>query len=200
MTGKFIVFEGGDATGKSTQARLVAERRGAHFTFEPGDCSIGPAVREILLNPANESLSFRAEALLYAADRAQHVAEVIAPKLAEGTDVVCDRFIASSVIYQGVGRGLGADTVSDISLFATDALRPDLTVLLDVEPEVSAARLGDNLDRLERAGSDFHASVRQGFLDLAHANPDSWVVIDGAGSVDEVSAKIDAALAERLGE
>lgn len=199
MAGKFIVFEGGDATGKSTQARLAAERRGAHFTFEPGDCSIGPAVREILLNPANESLSFRAEALLYAADRAQHVAEVIAPKLEAGTDVVCDRFIASSIIYQGLGRGLGAETVADISLFATNALRSDLTVLLDVEPEVSNARLGEELDRLERAGSEFHATVRQGFLDLANSHRENWVVVDGSGTIDEVAARIDSALAERLG-
>ncbi len=195
MTGRFIVFEGGEATGKSTQARLLAARLDGHFTFEPGDCSIGTAVRTILLDPQNVGLDHRSEALLYAADRAQHVAEVIRPKLDAGIDVICDRYIASSIVYQGVGRNLGTEQVAALSAFATAELQPDLVILLDVDPDVSSARLGDDLDRVEAAGDEFHRRVRQGFLDLADAQPASWVVLDGGGSIEQVSARIDEALA-----
>ncbi len=191
------MFEGGDATGKSTQARLLAERRGARFTFEPGDCSIGPAVRSILLDPANDHLSFRAEALLYAADRAQHVEEVIRPTLESGVDVVADRYVSSSVVYQGIGRGFGAAAIAEISRFATGGLLPDITVLLDVDPSLSDRRLGGDRDRLEQAGDEFHRMVRQGYLDLAEGD-DSWLVIDSSGSIAEVAVRIDAGVTEIL--
>lgn len=196
MTGRFIVFEGGDATGKSTQARLLAERLGGRFTFEPGDCSIGPAVRQILLDPANSHLNDRAEALLYAADRAQHVGEVVRPALEAGTDVVCDRYSSSSIVYQGIGRGLGVDQIAELCGFATDDLQPDLVILLDADLSVSGERLGENLDRLEAAGDEFHQRVRAGFLGLAEQNPDAWVVLDGTGTIEEVSGRIDDALGE----
>ncbi len=195
MTGRFIVFEGGDATGKSTQARLLAERLGGRFTFEPGDCSIGGAVRQILLDPENTQLDNRAEALLYAADRAQHVAEVIRPALESGADVVCDRYIGSSVVYQGMGRELGTEEVAAISGFATDELRPDLVIVLDADLSVSSERLGDDLDRLEAAGSEFHQKVRAGFLELARTHPQNWIVLDGTGTIEEVSDRIDQAMA-----
>lgn len=196
MTGRFIVFEGGDATGKSTQARLLAERLGGRFTFEPGDCSIGASVRQILLDPDNHGLDHRAEALLYAADRAQHVSEVVRPTLESGVDVVCDRYIGSSVVYQGVGRGLGREQIAELSVFATDDLQPHVVILLDADLSVSGERLGADLDRLEAAGDEFHQAVRSGFLALAKEHPDTWIVLDGTGTIEEVSARIDGALDE----
>ena len=139
--GRFVVFEGGEASGKSTQARLLAERWGATFTFEPGDTAVGARLREILLDPATGNLDPRAEALLMAADRAHHVATTILPALHRGRDVVCDRYVGSSIAYQGYGRGLGADEVAHLSDFATHGLKPDLVVLLQVPHAVAASRL-----------------------------------------------------------
>ena len=129
--GRFVVFEGGEASGKSTQARLLAERWGADLTFEPGDTEVGARLRAILLDPANEDLDPRAEALLMAADRAHHVATRIRPALLRGRDVVCDRYVGSSIAYQGHGRGLPVDEIAALSAFAVDGLVPDLVVLLE---------------------------------------------------------------------
>ena len=198
--GRFVVFEGGEGSGKSTQARLLATRWGADLTFEPGDTELGARLRSILLDPATGDLDPRAEALLMAADRAHHVATRIRPALNRGRDVVCDRFVGSSIAYQGYGRGLGADQVAAISAFATDGLTPDLVVLLDVPPEVAAARLAaaGAPDRLEAAGDEFHRLVGEGYRALAVADPDRWVVVNGAGSIDEVAARVADVVDARL--
>lgn len=198
--GRFVVFEGGEASGKSTQARLLADRWGAELTFEPGDTPVGARLRTILLDPATGDLDPRAEALLMAADRAHHVATRIRPALMRGRDVVCDRYVASSVAYQGHGRGLGAHAVAALSAFATDGLDPDLVVLLDVPAEVTAARLAavGAPDRLEAAGDDFHRRVIDGYHELAAADPGRWAVVDGRGTVDEVADRVATVVDARL--
>ena len=198
--GRFVVFEGGEGSGKSTQARLLADRWGAVFTFEPGDTPVGARLREILLDHATGHLDPRAEALLMAADRAHHVATSIRPALNRGRDVVCDRFVGSSIAYQGYGRELGPDEVAALSAFATDGLVPDLVVLLTVPEAIAAERLAaaGAPDRLEAAGDDFHRRVADGYAALAAADPSHWVVVDGVGSVDDVSDRVDAVIAERL--
>ncbi len=198
MTGRFIVFEGPDASGKTTQAIRVADRLGAVFTREPGGSRIGDHIRDLLLDPEFDEMSMRTEALLYAAGRAQHVDEVIRPALVAGLDVVCDRFIASSLAYQGVARGLGVDEVYALSHFATGGLQPDLVVLVQVPPEISLARLSGQHDRIEQAGLDLFAKVSEAYQAFAAADPERWVVVDGSGPIDEVALWVDAALAERL--
>lgn len=198
--GRFVVFEGGEGSGKSTQARRLAARWGADFTFEPGDTEVGGQLRELLLSHATGDLDPRTEALLMAADRAEHVATVILPALERGRDVICDRYLWSSVAYQGYGRGLDPNEVYDLSMFAADGLVPDLVVLLDVAPEVAAERLaaaGDP-DRFEAAGDDFHARVVAGYRAMAEADPSRWLVVDGTGTIDEVGSRVDAAVDERL--
>ena len=197
-----IAFEGGEATGKSTQARLLAERLGerALLTREPGATALGASLRSLLLD--GDAIDPRAEALLLAADRAQHVAEVVRPALDDGRIVVTDRYVGSSLAYQGHGRELGVDAVAALSAFATGGLDADVVVLLTVPAEVRATRLrqraGGGLDRLERAGDDFHDRVERGFLDLAAADPDRWVVVDGDADVDEVHERVWAACAPRV--
>lgn len=198
--GRFVVFEGGEGTGKSTQARLLAERWGALATFEPGDTPVGARLRTILLDHRTGQLDARAEALLMAADRAHHVATVIRPALAEGRDVVCDRFVGSSIAYQGYGRGLDPDEVAALSAFAVDGLRPDRIILLTLDGAEAAGRLASvgEPDRLEAAGDAFHRRVTDGYAVLAAADPDLWAVVDGTGTIDEVAARVDAAIATRL--
>lgn len=197
--GHFLAFEGGEGTGKSTQARLLAEAIGAVLTREPGGTPIGARVREIVLAADENGLTDRAEALLMAADRAQHVAEVIAPALDGGRHVVTDRFLGSSVAYQGFGRGLPVEEVHRLSLWATSGLEPDLVVLLDVTEAEARARIGGGgRDRLEKAGDAFHEAVAQGFRDLAQADPDHWATVDGGGTVAEVEARVRAIIADRL--
>lgn len=199
--GRFVVFEGGEGSGKSTQARRLADRWGADLTFEPGDTPVGARLREILLDPATGDLDVRAEALLMAADRAHHVTTVIRPALNRGRDVVCDRYIGSSVAYQGHGRGLGPHHVAALSAFATEGLLPDLVVLLEVPDAVAAERLAaaGTLDRLEAAGPAFHAAVAQGYREQAAADPGRWVTVDGSGSIDDVEARVAAVVIERFG-
>ena len=180
MTGRLIAFEGADGTGKSTQARLLADRLGAVLTREPGGTPLGEILRSIVLDPAGVAPADRAEALIIAAARAQLVAEVLRPALEAGRDVVTDRYIASSVAYQGYGRGLGADEVAAVSAFATDGLAADLVA------------------RIEQAGVDFRSRVIAGYRAMADAEPDRWVVVDGNGTVDEVADRVAAAVAERL--
>lgn len=194
-----IAFEGGEGTGKSTQAALLAERLDAVFTREPGGTAIGSRIRGLVLDPANQELADRAEALLMAADRAQHVAEVIRPALDAGRIVVTDRFAGSSLAYQSYGRGLPLDEVEQLSRWATDGVWPDMVVLLDVPEEVSEGRLGAERDRMEEVGDGFHQRVVAGFRALAAADPDRWVVVDGTGTVDEVADRVWAAIAPRVG-
>lgn len=193
MTGLFVSFEGGDGAGKSTQSRALAgwlEGRGERVlsTFEPGDSALGAVLRDAVQH--GEDLDARTEALLYAADRAHHVATVVRPALARGEVVLTDRYLDSSVAYQGVGRGLGAEAVERLSLWATDGLLPDLTVLLDIEPVAGLARLTGAPDRLERAGDEFHRRARQAFLDRAAADPGRWLVLDAAAPAQELAAPI----------
>ena len=196
--GRFIAFEGGEASGKSTQATLLADRIDALLTREPGGTRLGATVRTLLLDPDDTAMCDRAEALLFAADRAQHVHEVIAPALEAGRHVVTDRFAASSFAYQSFGRGLPLAQIEALSAFAVDGIWPDLTILLVVPPEVAEARLGA-LDRLEGAGDGFHRRVADGFESMAAADPDRWVRIDAAGTIDAVAARVEAAVVGRLG-
>lgn len=195
--GRLIAFEGGEGSGKSTQARTLAERLGALLTREPGGTVVGERIRELLLEPATGEVHPRAEALLMAAARAEHVATVIEPALASGRDVVCDRFTDSSVAYQGFGRGLPPEEVASLSRWATNGLMPDLVVLLDVPLDVAAARTGGPRDRLELAGDEFHAVVLEGFRTLAADNPDRWLVLDGTQSAAALADAAASAVSER---
>jgi len=198
---RFIVFEGGEASGKSTQSSRLARRLDALHTREPGGTAIGAALRELLLDARTTGLDDRAEALLMAADRAQHVAALVRPALETGRTVVTDRFVGSSLAYQGHGRGLDLDDVAALSAFATAGLQADIVVLLTVPAEVRERRLaerGIGADRLERAGADFHARVEAGFAALAAGDPDRWVVVDGTGEVDAVAGRVWAAVEPRL--
>jgi dTMP kinase len=183
-----IAFEGGEGSGKSTQASILAERLGAVLTYEPGATRLGARLRELLLDP-NASIDPRAEALLLAADRAQHLAEVIGPALASGRDVVTDRYLYSSLAYQAFGRGLELQSVRALSAFA-GAPDADVVVLITVSPETRAQRLKATPDRIEASGDDFHQRVDLGFKALADADPKRWAVIDGDGTVDEVAARV----------
>lgn len=194
MSGRLIAFEGADASGKSTQARRLASRLGVELTFQFGATDIGSAIRSILLDPVHETLDDRAEALLVIADKAQHVTEIVAPALARGDTIISDRFTASTTAYQGYGRGLDLDELIGMMRWATHGLEPDLTVLLDVDLEVARQRLGDEIDRIEGAGAEFHTRVREGYLEMAAADPDRWIVIDAGGTVDDVAARVDTAL------
>lgn len=199
VSGRLIVFEGGEGSGKSTQALRLAERLGATLTREPGGTSLGARLRGLLLDRSTIAVDSRAEALLMAADRAQHVAEVVRPALANGEDVVCDRFVGSSLAYQGHGRGLDIDEVWRLSAFATGGLGPDVVFLLDVEPDIAASRIDRPPDRIEQAGATFHARVRAGYLAIAGADPETWVVVDGSKAVDDVAAVIDGEVDRRFG-
>lgn len=190
----FIAFEGTDASGKSTQAARLATRLGAVLTREPGGTSVGEHIRELLLDPAVE-LDPRAEALLMAAARAQHVADVIRPGLAAGRDVVTDRYAHSSIAYQGYGRGLPLDEVRHLSEWATDGLWPEVVVFLDVPDDVAQSRLSGR-DRIEAEASTFRDKVAFGFRQMAHE--EGWLVIDGTGSVDEVEHRVWSAVSDRL--
>ncbi len=196
MTGRFIALEGGDGCGKSTQARLLADAIGARLTREPGGTPAGERMREIVLDPATGELDIRSEVLLYAASRAEHVAKVIRPTLGAGEDVVCDRFIASSLAYQGHGRQLRVEDVAYVNDWGTEGLRPDLTILVDVPEAVAAQRLGSELDRLEAVSDDFRRRVAEGYRKLATA--EGWVVVDGTGTIDEVFARVRSAFEERF--
>ncbi|WP_267421385.1 MULTISPECIES: dTMP kinase [unclassified Curtobacterium] len=207
MTGRFITLEGGDGAGKTTQAELLtawleANGRTVVRTREPGGTDLGLRVREIVLHERGH-IAPRAEALLYAADRAHHVETVVRPALARGDVVLQDRYIDSSVAYQGIARGLGADRVRDVSAWAAHGLQPDRTVLLDLDvtegrARVAAAR-GDTFDRLESEAAAFHETVRRAFLDMADAEPDRFLVVDAAQPADDVQRAIRRALAPLVG-
>jgi dTMP kinase len=200
--GRFIVFEGGEGVGKSTQARRLAdviEGRGYEvvLTFEPGATPVGERLREVLLDRAHSELSARTEAMLYAADRAQHVSEVIRPALERGAVVISDRYIDSSVAYQAGGRGLPEHEVRRLSRWATNGLVADLTILLDLDPVLGLRRTTGPGDRLEDETLQFHQRVRAAFLDLARRGRARYLVIDAGAGEDEVHGRI---LAEVLGQ
>jgi dTMP kinase len=203
--GVFVVFEGGEGGGKSTQSvRLAAWLRGegrvAVLTREPGATEIGARIRGILLDKASTGLAPRAEALLYAADRAHHVASVIRPALARGEVVISDRYVDSSLAYQGAGRALPADEVRRLNTWATGGLLPDLVVLLDVDPSVGLSRASarGEIDRLEGEAVAFHQRVRQGFLDLAAADPRRYLVVDAAADPDVIAEQVRQRVARVL--
>ena len=192
--GYFVAFEGGEGAGKSTQERLLAETLVAAGhdvvrTREPGGTPAAEAMRHVVLSPEFAGLDDRAEALLYAAARGEHVARVVRPALARGAVVVCDRYLDSSVAYQGYGRGLGPDRIRELSLWATGGLLPDLSVLLDVDPRRGLARF-EQRDRLEAEPVEFHDRVRAGFREVAAANPDRYLVLDADRPVHELAAQI----------
>lgn len=194
MSGLFITFEGGDGTGKSTQVRLLTQwlteqGRAVVTTREPGGTEVGTALREIVLHHRGE-VDPRAEALLYAADRAQHIGTLVRPALERGDVVVQDRYIDSSVAYQGAGRVLDAAEIKRISLWATGDLIPNLTVLLDLPGDVARERLAQEhktFDRLENEHDDFHERVRAAFLALAAAEPQRFLVVDAAQEIDQIA-------------
>ncbi|EIC07625.1 Thymidylate kinase [Microbacterium laevaniformans OR221] len=199
--GLWVTFEGGDGTGKTTQATrletwLREQGRTVVRTREPGGTEVGVLIRDIVLHHRGE-VSPRAEALLYAADRAQHVATLVRPALARGEVVIQDRYFDSSVAYQGAGRVLDAEQVRDLSMWATEGALPDLTVLLDLDPATARRRLDaadKPFDRLEAEKSEFHERVRSAFLALAAADPARFLVLDAALPADELAAAVRARL------
>ncbi|MEP7115073.1 MAG: dTMP kinase [Ilumatobacteraceae bacterium] len=198
-TGRYIALEGAEGTGKSTHAARLATYLGAVVTRETGGTDIGMRIRTILHDTTLTHLSHRAEALLAAADRAQHIHEIVAPALANGRHVVSDRSVYSTLAYQGYGRGLPIEQIRQINQWAIHSHWPDLVVLIDTPPEILERRMrGRQLDRFERESEDFHARVRDGFHTMAADDPTHWVVIDGAGLVEEVGANIRRCVAERL--
>lgn len=189
--GRLIALEGIDGCGKSTQVRILSDRIGALTTFEPGATRLGAGLRTLLLDRHGAPVSPRAEALLMAGDRAQHVAEVLEPVLAAGRWVVTDRYTASTLAYQGYGRGLDRGELEQLVAWATGGLRPDLTVLLDLPVEVAATRRhGGAVDRMESEAGEFHQRVADGYLALAGDGPDPWLVVDATESVGSVAASI----------
>ncbi|WP_382307646.1 dTMP kinase [Herbiconiux sp. UC225_62] len=205
MNGVFITLEGGDGSGKSTQAEILETwltelGRTVVRTREPGGTEFGTEVREIVLHSRGH-ISPRAEALLYAADRAQHIATKVRPALERGEIVVQDRYLDSSVAYQGAGRVLDAAEIRDLSLWAAEGLLPDVTILLDLDEDAARARLdGANkrFDRLEAEKSDFHRRVRESFLALAAAEPERFLVVDAALPPEEIATVIRARVEELL--
>ena len=191
--GKYIAFEGWEASGKSTQARLLSQRLDAVLTREPGGTALGLAIRGLLLGNGPAPTE-RAEALLFAADRAQHLAEIVEPALAEGRDVITDRSYGSTLAYQGYGRGQSIEELMRLVEWTSGGLLPDLVVLLTVAVDTADDRLGDQRARMESEDSDFATRVVEGFTALAEADPDRWVVVDGAGSIEEVAARVAKAV------
>jgi dTMP kinase len=188
----FVVVEGGEGSGKTTQVALLTSRLRAAghavtCTFEPGDTAFGARVREVFL-ASSVAIDARAELLLVAADRAQHVAEVIAPALARDEVVVCDRYSPSTLAYQGVARGLGLELVDEVCRIAEHDVVPDMVVVLDVDDAVASARMAGAGDRVEAAGDEFHAAVRSAYRELARAR--GWRLVDANGPVEEVAAAV----------
>ena len=207
----FITFEGIEGCGKSTQIRLLARRlegRGHRLTVtrEPGGCPVADKIRGILLDAENRTMVPMAELLLYAAARAQHVREVVAPALDSGMTVLCDRFTDATIAYQGCGRGLDIGTIEDLNRLATAGIRPDLTLLLDCPPETGIGRAlaringteGAREERFELESLRFHQRVREGYLDLAGREPGRFIIIDASRSIVEMEEAIVAAVLGRL--
>lgn len=207
-TGLFIAFEGGDGAGKSTQAARLShalESRGLTVlrTREPGGTPIGEKLRSLVLDHGHGTIDARTEALMFAAARAAHAHQVIRPALAQGTVVITDRYVDSSVAYQGVGRGLGAEGVLSLNEWATEGLHPHLTVLLDVDPAHGRRRrtAGDTAeDRLESEPDEFHSAIRHAFLDLAEAAPSSYLVLPAGEEIEALAARILERVESLLGD
>jgi dTMP kinase len=198
--GRLIALEGIDGCGKSTQARLLADGLGALLTFEPGATALGASLRTLLLDPDRPAVAERTEALLMAADRAEHVAHVVRPALARGEWVVTDRYSASTLAYQGHGRGLDLGELSRLIEWATGGLAPDLTVLVVVDPAVGLARRSGSVeDRIEAEGDGFRQRVADGYRVLADQHDIPWLVVDGGGTIDEVAALVWNGVQDRLG-
>lgn len=200
--GVFVCFEGGEGSGKSTQARLLAEWLEAQgctvvLTFEPGDTPVGKELRRIVLSPETGSLSPRTEALLYAADKAEHVDTVVQPALDRGEVVVTDRYVDSSLAYQGAGRSLDVAEVERVARWATGDLRPHLTVVLDLAPEQGLGRFEER-DRMEGESLEFHRRVREEFLAMAAADAEHYLVLDARAPVEEVAEAVRAAVVPLL--
>lgn len=200
--GLFIVFEGGDSTGKSSQVNALAKAlvlsQVAHLvTREPGSTPAGEMIRSLLLD-IDSDLDDHCEALLYAADKAQHVTRVVKPALEAGQVVICDRYIDSMLAYQGAGRGMDMAALAQLAGWATRGLRPDLTVLLDADPEIAVFSKATK-DRLEIAGLDFHRRVRQGFLSLAAADPEHYLILPALVSLRGTAAQVRQRVGELLG-
>lgn len=191
--GLFLAFEGGDGAGKSTQVRLLAERleakgREVVVTRQPGGTALGRQLRDLVLH--GSQMSARAEALIFAADKAQHVAEVISPALERGDVVITDRYTDSSVAYQGAGRELGHAEVHDLQMWAVGDLTPDLTIVVDVTVEEGRRRRGEVHDRMESEGDSFHEAVRSHFLAMAEGSPERYLVVDGTQTPEQIHAEI----------
>ena len=205
MSGLFITLEGGDGSGKSTQSALLAdwllgEGRSVVHSREPGGTDLGLELREIILHRRG-FIAPRAEALIYAADRAHNIATQVRPAIERGEIVIQDRYLDSSVAYQGAGRVLDPTEVRDLSLWATEGLLPDLTVLLDLDVVSGRARLDADVkvfDRLEAEKDEFHSRVRDAYLELAASEPDRFLVIDGALPVEEIARLVRARVATLL--
>jgi dTMP kinase len=192
--GVFVCLEGGEGSGKSTQSRLLretltAEGFGVLLTFEPGDTSVGKELRRIVLDPATGTLSDRCEALLYAADKAEHVDTVVRPALARGEVVITDRYVDSTLAYQGAGRALDVAEVEQVARWATGDLRPHLTVVLDLEPSAGLGRF-EGRDRIEGESLAFHQRVRAAFVAMAAASPEHYLVLDARAPIAEIHAAI----------
>lgn len=199
--GVFVVFEGGEGAGKSTQAHLLADHlslagREVLMTREPGGTPVAEAIRSLLLDLRHAGLDARAEALLFAAARAAHVKDLIRPALDRGAIVVCDRFADSSLAYQGVARGLGVEVVADLSTWAAAGLVPDMTVLLDVDPKLGLGRAEreGSFDRMETESAGFHHEVRQAFLDLSQRDQDRYLVLEANRPIPELAHVIATAI------
>ncbi len=209
--GCFITFEGVEGCGKTTQLRLLAghlEQRGltVKVTREPGGCPIADQVRSILLDAANRNMEPMAELFLYAAARAQHVAEIVKPALEAGSIVLCDRFTDATIAYQGYGRGLSHPVITELNRLATHGVTPEMTVLLDCPVEMGLERAftrinstrGAREERFELEAAEFHRRVRDGYLELARQAPDRFIVINGAGNIAEVEEAVRKAVLARL--
>ncbi len=203
-TGVFVCFEGGEGSGKSTQSGLlrdwlVAEGYAVRLTFEPGDTAVGREVRRIVLSPETGALADRTEALLYAADKAEHVETLVLPALERGEVVITDRYVDSTLAYQGAGRSLDVAEVEAVARWATGDLRPHLTVVLDLEPETGLGRFAGR-DRIEGESVEFHRRVREAFVTMAAADPDHYLVLDARAAVEEIGDRVRAAVEPLLGQ